>query len=113
MLDLFTGITVLCTARKCWNGELFRRVDDVLYRVTGHHAHVGVEPSPYHRDFIGAGYGEYVVKFDVSCDVSSDVKRERQRCRLLMKLIKGIIDERLCVEVCLNGTELLVVSENN
>jgi len=109
VLGLFTGITVLCTARNSWNGELFRKVDSVLYQVTGHKAHVVVEAEPYHCDCISADRSEYVLKFDVCCDVSSEVKRKRQRCYLLMKLIKSIVDEKLCVEVCLDGTELLVI----
>lgn len=113
MLGLFTGITVLCTARKGWRNELFSRVDDIIYRVTGHRTHIVVVDNPYHYNCICADQDEYVLQFDVSCDVSSDLEKGRQRCHLLMKLIKGIVDEKLCVEVCLDGTELLVVNESN
>ncbi len=113
MLDLFTGITVLCTARKGWRNELFSRVDNIIYRVTGHKAHIVVVDNSYHRNYICADYEEYVLQFDISCDVSSDLEKERRRCHLLRKLIKSIVDERLCVEVCLDGIELLVVNEDN
>ncbi len=113
MLDLFTGIIVLCTARKSWNSELFSGMDNIIYRVTGYRALIVVVDNPYHHNCICADTGEYVLKFDVSCDVSSDLEKKRQRYHLLMKLIKGIVDEKLCIEVCLDGTELLVVNESS